>query len=400
MDREALVLRNRHMASAFHALPVKHQVRRLLLGMSAQVPVNIPRPVHYPDRLLLIRPDHLGDVLLTTPAIHALREALPDTELHALVGPWSADAIAGYPEVGQVLTLAFPGFSRDPKDNWRSPYALALSSARHLRRIGYRAAVIFRPDHWWGAMLARFAGIPERIGYDLPDVAPFLTHAISFERQHAVTQNMRLVEHLTGQRASLQPELYFPVDSLDEAYVEGYLEEWGIPSGQPVLCIHPGSGTWVKRWHEERWAKVADTLSEQLDAPIVFTGGDHEMPLVQQITNLMRHPACIMVGDTRVGQLAALFKRARVILGPDSGPLHLAAAVGAPTVTLFGPADPFEFKPWGPEARHIVLASDIGCRPCRVLDWGDDDPENHPCVREITLASVLNAARQAANAHY
>lgn len=103
-----------------------------------------------------------------------------------------------------------------------------------------------------------------------------------------------------------------------------------------------------------------------------------------------------MVGDTRVGQLAALFSRARVVLGPDSGPLHLAAAVGAPTVALFGPADPVEFRPWGQSDKHYVLTSDIGCRPCRVLDWGDDDPANHPCVQDITLARVLDAARRAA----
>ncbi|MCB9451981.1 MAG: glycosyltransferase family 9 protein [Anaerolineaceae bacterium] len=386
------------MASAFHALPVKHQVRRLLLGMAAYAPVSLPHPSYQPDRILLIRPDHLGDVLLTTPAIHALRNALPDTELHALVGPWSADAIAGYPEINQVLTLAFPGFSRNPKDSLHSPYALALRSARHLRRIGYQAAFIFRPDHWWGAMLARLAGIPERIGYNLPDVAPFLTQTIPFKQQHAVTQNMQLVARRTGQHPEQPAHLYFPVGPVDEGYVSGYLQEWGIRGGQPVICIHPGSGTWVKRWQEERWARVADTLTEQLDAPVVFTGGDHEMPLVRQITGRMKHQACIMVGDTRVGQLAALFKRARVVLGPDSGPLHLAAAVGASTVTLFGPADPVEFKPWGSPEKHIVLTSDIGCRPCRVLDWGDDDPENHPCIHDITLASVLNAARQVASA--
>ncbi|MBZ0277880.1 MAG: glycosyltransferase family 9 protein [Anaerolineae bacterium] len=396
MDKEALVLRNRHMANAFHALPIKHRVRRVMLGTIGHIPIYSPKPTQQPERILLIRPDHLGDMLLTTPAIHALRAARPDAEIHALVGPWSADAIAGYPEVNVVLTLAFPGFSRDPKDNWRSPYALALRAAGHLRRIGYSSAIIFRPDHWWGAMVARLAGIPERIGYDLPDTAPFLSDAAPFQHQHAVLQNLRLVERWTGTLDSQNPVFRFPVDSLDQGYINGYLEEWGIQPKSSVICIHPGSGTWVKRWQAEKWAKTADTLTEQLDAPVVFTGGGHEMPLVQQISDFMQHRACIMVGDTRVGQLAALFSRARVVLGPDSGPLHLAAAVGAPTVALFGPADPVEFRPWGPPDKHYVLTSDIGCRPCRVLDWGDDDPANHPCVQDITFARVLDAARRAA----
>jgi ADP-heptose:LPS heptosyltransferase len=101
-----------------------------------------------------------------------------------------------------------------------------------------------------------------------------------------------------------------------------------------------------------------------------------------------------MVGDASIGQLAALYKRCAAVLGPDSGPLHLAAAVGTATVTLFGPADPVEFGPWGPAERHLVLTSTIGCRPCRVIDWGTDDPANHPCIRDITVDRVLEAARR------
>ena len=113
--------------------------------------------------------------------------------------------------------------------------------------------------------------------------------------------------------------------------------------------------------------------------------------------SLMKQPAIMMAGDTNVGQLAALFQRAKVVLGPDSGPLHLAAAVQTPTVTLFGPADPIEFGPWGSPQKHIVLTSDIKCRPCRIIDWTGDDLSMHPCVREITVARVLEAARRVAN---
>jgi len=152
-----------------------------------------------------------------------------------------------------------------------------------------------------------------------------------------------------------------------------------------------------QHWTEEGWAQVADILTEQLNAKVIFTGGDSELGLVQRITSQMKQQAIIMAGDTRVGQLAALFRRAKVVLGPDSGPLHLATTVGTPTVTLFGPADPVEFAPWGPADEHIVLTTSIGCRPCRVIDWSGDDLQNHPCVREITVARVLDAARRVAN---
>ncbi len=393
LDRAALVLRNRSMAQAFHSTSLKHQARRIILQLAATAPIPAVKTPST-ERILLIRPDHLGDVLLTTPAIHALRAARPDAEIHALVGHWSAEVMAAYPEIDIVLTLAFPGFSRSPKTSWRSPYEMAANSARHLRRIGYSSVVVLRPDHWWGAMLAKLAGIRERVGYDLPNVAPFLTTARKYDYQHAVMQNMRLMEKWTGSIPAEKSRFYFPVEELDRAYMDGYLQEWGIAPNQPIFCIHPGTGTWVKHWQEDKWAQVADILTDQIDARVVLTGSHHELPLVRRIAAQMKRKAVIAAGDTRIGQLAALFSRARVVLGPDSGPLHLATAVGVPTVALFGPADPVEFGSWGASDKHMILTSDIGCRPCRVLDWAGDDPEYHPCLREITVARVLDAARR------
>ena len=394
MDRDALVQRNRRMAEAFHQTPVQHYVRRVLLRLAARIPVR-PLRMEEKDRILLIRPDHLGDMLLSTPAIRALRAARPDAEIHMLAGPWSADVIAAFPEVDLVLTLPFPGFSRHhPKENLGSPYKLLLQTARQLRDVGYSSAVIMRPDHWWGAAVAQLAGIPVRIGYALPDVAPFLSETLEHQREHAVLQNMRLVQRWTGSIAPEETILTFQSNAEDAGYVDGYLNEWGISHRRRLICIHPGSGTWVKRWQPEKWARVADTLAEQLKAAAVFTGGDHEVPLVRQIMAEMEADACIMAGDTRVGQLAALYKRATVVLGPDSGPMHLAVAVDTPTVSLFGPADPVEFGPWGSPERHQIVTTDIGCRPCRVLDWGNDQEAFHPCVHEISIGQVLAAARE------
>ncbi len=393
MDRDALVLRNRKMAEAFHKMPVKHHVRRVMLRTVAHTPGTLLDDTGV-NRILLIRPDHLGDVLLATPAIRALRKACPDTEIHVLVSPRAAEVIAGYKEIDLVLTLPFPGFSRNPKESLRSPYTLLLRSARNLRLIKYNSAVTMRHDHWWGAMLAHIAGIPECVGYDLPDVAPFLTDALEYRHEHAIIRNMRLVERWTGEIDPGDVSLYFPTTDSDKGYVDGYLQEWGISSERQIFCIHPGSGTWAKRWEVGNWASVADTLIGQLDAAVVFTGGDHEVPLIRQIMSHMEEDACIVAGDTRVGQLAALYARALVVMGPASGPTHLAAAVGTPTVTLFGPADPLEFGTWGPRDKHEILTTDIGCRPCRVLDWGEDNPEYHPCVRDISVGRVLTAARR------
>ncbi|MDX2160681.1 MAG: glycosyltransferase family 9 protein [bacterium] len=402
MDRETLVLRNKGMAEAFHQPPLKHTIRRGLLKIAARIPISRTAE-RGTQRVLLIRPDHLGDVLLATPALRELRQAFPQAELHALVGEWSAEVLAYFQDIDFALTLPFPGFRRAAVSTAFSPYQLALTSARKLRHIGYQAAVILRPDHWWGALICFLAGIPVRIGYAHPDVAPFLTDALPVRHEHVVVQNARLVRHYIAANGQVpQPgdtidalPLTFPVNEADRGAIDDELYARAVADDTPLIVIHPGGGTWIKRWEAHKWAQTADALADTLDARIVFTGGDHERDLVREIEAAMRHDAVSLVGETSIGGLAALYQRARIVLGVDSGPMHLAAAVGKPTVTLFGAADPVEFGTWGAYHRHPMLFSDIGCRPCRVLDWGSDDPTYHPCVREISVARVLEAANRA-----
>lgn len=395
-DRDALALRNRTLADAYHQAPMKHHIRRVLLRALATIYVPSRHTPRDKRRILLIRPDHLGDVLLTTPAIQMLRAIYPHAEIHVLVGPWAASILDNLSDIDLVLTIPFPGFTRSEKLAASQPYTFAVQTARRLRRIGYTDAIIFRPDHWWGAWVAKMAGIPVRIGYNQVDVTYFLTHRIHFEHTHAVVQSLRLVEALTHRQIkSDDVRLDFVTTASQEAFVAGYLAEWNVPDSKAIFCIHPGSGTKVKQWLPSKWAEVADVLSKQFRAQVVFTGGDHELSLIQDIIMKMTAPAIIMAGNTDIGHVAALYKRAKLVLGPDSGPLHLAAAVGTPTVTLYGPADPIEFGTWGDPAYHHQLTTEITCRPCRVLDWSHDDLKYHPCVRDIRVADVLSAAYKA-----
>ena len=379
------------MVEEIRATPLKHRIRRILLSAISRVPVRQQKP-DTKQRVLLVRPDHLGDVLLTTPAIHALRAAIPNTEIHALVGPWSASVLANYSEIDVILTLPFPGFTRNRKHNLLAPYTLVWQSARHLRAIGYSHAFILRPDHWWGALMAYLARIPERVGFDLPDVAPFLTCRVPPEHGHVIIGNLRLMEQGMDIAAAKAIRYQLNISRDDRHYISQYLESRGVNPQQRVFCIHPGSGASIKNWCPTRWAEVADRLIDQLAAQAVVTGGSHEMPLVQGIIAQMAHSAHNLAGKTGIGQLGALYARSCVVIGPDSGPLHLAAAVGTPTVALFGPADPDQFAPWGSDEKHIVLTTTIKCRPCGILDWGNDDPKYHPCVRDIGIQEICDAA--------
>jgi lipopolysaccharide heptosyltransferase II len=405
LDRAQIAERNRRLASFQHRLSWRERIRRDLLHMTSLIPLaRDPRPQK--GTFLLIRPDHLGDMLLTMPAITELKKAQPSAKIYALVGEWSAPVVEAYPEVDHVLTIPFPGFTRRAKMGWvGTPYVQAVQWSRMLRKLHIETAVILRPDHWWGAMLAWMAGIPFRMGYDFPDVKPFLTDTLvapvrspfkAEKREHAVVQSLRLIHQWTGDVNVEQLKLTFPILPSDREYIADRLANAEVPPSKKIVAIHPGAGTQFKRWLPENWAVVADRIAERLDVTIVFTGSDQEYPEIAKIIEKMRYRSVSLAGDTNVGQLVALYSRAEVVLGPDSGPLHLAVASGAPTVHLYGPADPAMFGPWGDPARHIVLTSGIACHPCNILAWPGDKPEMHPCIRDITPRQVLDAALKAA----
>lgn len=393
MNRDALAQRNRQLAEAFHSPPFRHHLRRHLLGALASVPFD---PLYTRTRrVLFIKPDHIGDLLLATPTFRALKAAQPNTEIHVLAGAWASDILNTVSEVDQVLTLSFPGFDRlQERKQPLAPYWQLLRTSHQLRQVGYSAAVIMRPDHWWGAALAHVAGIRERIGYDLQDVRPFLTRRIRYQREHVVRQNLRLIEAWTGILENQDVNYHLDITPQTQNALDALLQERGIDKQTPIIAIHAGAGTWVKQWDNTRWAQVATALIEETQAHIVFTGSASERQNVTAIQQGIPHATHNLAGDISLEQLTALCARARCVLGVDSGPLHIAAAVGTPTVALFGAADPIEFGQWGDRKKHIILTSNIACRPCRVLDWGDDPPANHPCLREIGMGEVLEATRR------
>lgn len=395
LDRDTLARRNQRLAQALHQPSPKHHLRKQILRLVARAPLKLQSADS--NRLLIIRPDHLGDMLLTTPAIRLIKEQRPELSIHVLCGDGCADAIANFDEVDQVLTLPFPGFQRGAATG-DNPYWLALQSARKLRQVGYDSAIIMRPDHWWGALLAFLAGIRQRIGYDQPGLSPFLTIARTLKRQHAIEQNLVLAQALAGRSKPDDIQLKFPLRAHDRDAIDKRLADWGIRDEAPIICIHPGAGASSKIWRAEGWAAVADAITQEFEAAIIFTGTSGEQAAIKDIAAKMKTEASVSAGSTSLGQLAALYRRALLVIGPDSGALHLAAAVHSPTVALFGPADPIEFAPWGDPRRHAIVTSDIACRPCRILDWRGDNPDYHPCVRDITVEQILAATRRGLNA--
>jgi lipopolysaccharide heptosyltransferase II len=359
-------------------------------------------------RILLLRPDHIGDVLMTTPVLHALKQHAPNAQITIMVGPWSSEVVARHPDIDRLLTCPFPGFQRAAQKAL-APYTLLFSIAKQLRRGHYDLAINLRPDFWWGAALIYLARIPRRVGYALEPGRPFLTHALPFQSpEHATISNLRLAspalqalgyppldEPYTPERYPLQ----FTPTAEEHQWVTERLHKEGIDTDTPIVVIHPGSGAAVKLWRTEGWTACADALTKSLTIStpvrIILTGSKNERPMLEEIAQGMKS-AAVLVTDATIGQLAALLARALLVLSVDSGPLHLAVAQDTPTVQLFGPTDPRIFGPWGIRERHIVLASTQRCPtcpaiPCGRLDFPPEELPAHPCVRLIPEEQVLAA---------
>jgi len=343
-------------------------------------------------RILIIRPDHLGDLLFLGPALRWLRARLPAARITLAMGPWGKPALPGLTGAyDEIIELPFPAFERGPRAGAVARWRLLYTASRSLRGKGFDVALISRPDHWWGAMLARLAGIPFRLGFATPETTPWLSRALPLPHEHAAASNLHLAAALTHDAIHPDPRVHplrftLTDDALDQA--DAILARgFGKAPAGPLVVIHPGSGAAVKLWETEKWQEIARRLVAR-DARVLVSGGPGEESLTQAVAAADAR-ILDLGGRTSFALLAALLARADLVLGPDSGPLHLAVAVGTPSIHLYGPADPVIYGPWGDPDRHRVITSTWDCAPCGRFDW--PDLAAHACVRDISVEKVWAA---------
>jgi ADP-heptose:LPS heptosyltransferase len=347
-------------------------------------------------RILLARPDHLGDVLLTLPAVMALRSALPGTHIGFLVADGVAPLPRHCPAVDATITAPFP-----PLSAWPDPagWADVVAEEAPALRGRFDLAILPRPDDPMSGALVAAADVPIRLGYATPRTRPYLTVALPPPgRRHvaatAADLALAAAEHLGAPvRADAGGAPCFVPTADDEGEASSALgASLRDGKGGPIV-LHPGSGWPIKNWSTPRWGRLAATIARRYGTSPLVTGGPSERMLVRAVVDASGGRARGLAGILSLGGLAALFRRARLVIATDSGPLHLAAMVGAPVVGLYGPADPIEFGPWCPERRRRIVRVQLACSPCRTLE---DPPCGEPveprCVREICVEAVLEAA--------
>jgi heptosyltransferase III len=377
---------------------IAHSVRNSILPAMARRPF---RSIENPEnRILLVRPDHFGDLLMLGPALQFLDEHAIGHDHFLLTGPWNRSVATHVAPDWQHHEWRFPGFDRQqtPGSGTLDAYTQIRKAADFVRELAPQAIVLTRDDHWWGAWMAREAGVPIRIGYDHPLLRPFLTHPIPIRSANYVDQNLQLARSaatiLGYSVAELEPAipdkhpLVWPIHS-DAANETAQLVE-AMKLGERFVVVHPGSGAEVKLWGNDRWADVINRVHRATGLSVILTGTNEEADLCAEIRRLSSPPVHNLAGQTSLFSLAELFRSASIVLGVDSGPLHLACAVGTKSVHLFGPSDAVRYGPWGNSSSHRVVSAGLTCPDC-----GNLSPSRQSgcgCMMAITVDQVAETA--------
>ena len=330
-----------------------------------------------PKRILVVKLDHLGDVLLATPVFSNLRQAYPDAELHALTGAWSRIVLERHPDVDKVLEYNSPVFCRTGRPTSLSE---TLQRYKQLGHEKYDLLVALRND-WRTVCFALLRVTPNRLDRATLQVVNKLGSP-QFTGTHETTRNLDVL-HTAGIPVPIQTPI-FSVAAEDKKWASDFLERLHIDTERPLIAIHPGSPVPIKRWLPQRYAELADWLIARKRAQILFVGVADEIPIITEIQGLMRAETNNIAGKTNLTQLASILHISNMFIGNDSGPMHLAAAVGTRTIGLYGPGDPTRFGPVGTMCQTIRRKTD--CPPCpeTTCRFGENG-----CMSKIRVADVI-----------
>lgn len=351
-----------------------------------------------PRRILVIRLDLIGDLVLSMVLVRVLKRAYPEGEIDLVSVPASTKVIEGDPDIARLIGYD-PNIWRRPKallnrKNWRELRTLRQT----LRGREYDLAIsVFGK---WAGVLAVLSGAKRRLGFGRESFPGLMTdsvpgkHWTPGEKKHEVDYCLELA--LAG-GATVEPEDRFPrltIQERDSREIEEMLTHEGVQPGRPLITCHVSANNGQsKRWPVPYWATLLDRLIGEEHAYVVLTGAPNDLPLIEKITRRMREQPLNLAGKTSLIQLAALLKRADLLISGDSGPMHMAGAVQTPLIAIHGPTDPALS---GPVSHHAtILRSNIWCSPCYMTrETADCRFFTTQCMKDILPARVFAVAQE------
>lgn len=342
-------------------------------------------------RVLVTKLRHHGDVLLASPVFSVLKAHAPHLEVDALVYADTASMLSGNPAVSRVF-----GIDRAWKTlGWMDRARAEAGVLQQLRSRDYDL-LIHLTEHSRGAWLARLLGPRYRVAAAYPRARRWWKAGFSHlyplpsnGRRHVVEQNLDALRRIGLQPGEQERGLSFVPGEEAENEVQAMLGELGLAPGG-YIHLHPASRWQFKCWSVEKNAGLIDKLHAQGERVVVSAAPDtNELELVRRIGVLVATPFADVSGKLTLKQLGALTRKAKLFIGVDSAPMHIASAMQTPVVALFGPSGEFNWGPW--QVPHRVIASDHSCRPCGNDGCGGGKLSD--CLTTLPVSAVLQAVQ-------
>jgi lipopolysaccharide heptosyltransferase II len=340
-------------------------------------------------RILLLRLERIGDLLMALEAIADVREAWPSATIDLAVGSWNAPIAALIPGISTVHVADVPWLSRGERP---ASWGDLLRATRAWRACGYDMVINFEPDIR-SNLLAWLSGAPIRVGYASGGGGSLLTRLGTYDPSLHVSENARRLAATaapatTTARESSDGRRLVPTPA-QLARVDGLLAD----APRPLIGVHVSGGRPSKQWHLDRFAAVARAVAAATGGTVVLTGSAADRAMVDDVqAKLAGTPMRALAGALDLPDTAALVSRLDVMITGDTGPMHLAAAMGAPVVALFGPSEPARY---GPRARsERILRVQLPCSPCGQVRLPPVRCRGHvpDCMDGITVEAVVAAA--------
>ena len=362
-------------------------------------------PKTAPRRILLLRLERIGDLLMSLGAIRAVRARAPDATIDLVVGSWNQAIARLIAEVNQVEIVDAAWLARSGSGE---PARALARRAMTWRVRGYDLAINFEGDVRSHGLLA-LSGARRRVGFAHAGGGPLLTDVVEFDGgRHVADNGLALVERAFDlparslARASTAAGAPLWRQSVPEAAHAAaraaVLQLGGTPHtpGAPLLAVHAPGGRAIKQWPVERFADAAAALATDLGASVVLTGAPGDDAIVSEMESRLnaRGVRSLRVqGTTDLVVLAAMLQQCRALLTGDTGPMHLAAAVGTPVLAVFGPSMPWRYGPLIEPSR--VVRVDLACSPCNRIRLPPARCQGHTpdCLTEVRVESVVAAGR-------
>jgi 3-deoxy-D-manno-octulosonic-acid transferase/heptosyltransferase-1 len=344
-------------------------------------------------KILIVKLSAIGDVLHTLPALTALRRHYPHAQIDWLVEEAAADLVQEHAALNRVLVWRRREFIQLLKSGkLATSGGLFMDLLFALRRTRYDLVIDFQAllkSSLW-IFLARGR---RKAGFDQGMEHSENSHLFLNERippvsmeMHALDRGLALLQSLGI--PDMQVVYDLPIGAEEERTAEELLKESGVPLNHPFIAINPVAKWPTKLWTARRFGELAGRLLQK-GFQVVFTGSGEDRPLLDDMTGTLGSSVGRLDGRTRLKVLAAVYRLAGAVVSTDTGPMHLAAAVGTPVVALFGPTAPWRTGPYG--ENHIVLRSGVSCSPCFSRSCKTAELEPMACMNRITVEQVAEA---------